>query len=71
MMITYSLDVITVYALQNHGNMNTNRVISITKNEKKKHLIILSPSQMSFQSEYKGFVNLLWFLLASSEAVTS
>lgn len=71
MMITSSLDVNTVCALQNHGKMNTNRVISITKTEKKKQLIISSPPWMSFQSEYKGFVDLLWFLLASSEAVTS
>lgn len=70
-MITSSLDVNTIYALQNHGNMNTNRMISITKTEKKKHLIISSPPWMIFQSEYKGFVDLLWFLLASSEAVTS
>lgn len=38
MMITYSLDVNTVCALQNHGNMNTNRMIIITKTEKKKSI---------------------------------
>jgi len=42
-MITSCLDVNIVYALQTHGNMNTNKISSIIKAEKKKPLIISTP----------------------------